>query len=203
MKGSLNIERCFKDALEVYKQHWQMLVVLNIILGFLIFITLGIFAGPLVAGYNFALIELLRKKKEKVEISDLFKFFNRFWPLVGLFFLQLIIILGGTILLVIPGIIFSIMLLYVFYLAADKGLSPQEAIRRSWKIVSTKGFWPNFAIAVLSGIIMMFVQMVPFLGYILGLFISPFTVLLIASAYIQQVDEDQGELNLQTSKRVI
>ncbi|MCF7869640.1 MAG: hypothetical protein K9L69_01500 [Candidatus Omnitrophica bacterium] len=196
MEGSLNIERCFKDALEVYKQHWQMLVVLNIILGLLIFATLGIMAGPLIAGYNFVLIELLRKKKERVEISDLFKFFDRFWLLAGLFFLQLIIILGGTILLIIPGIIFSIMLLYVFYLAADKSLSPQEAIKRSWKIVSDKGFWPNFAIVVLSVIIMMFVQMVPFLGYVLGFFVSPFTVLLIASAYIQQVDEGQGELNL-------
>ncbi|MCF7873069.1 MAG: hypothetical protein K9L80_02575 [Candidatus Omnitrophica bacterium] len=203
MEGSLNIEKCFKDALEIYKQHWQMLVVLNIVLGLLIFATLGIMAGPLVAGYNFVLIELLRKKKERVEISDLFKFFDKFWQLVGLFFLQLIIILGGTILLIIPGIVFSIMLLYVFYLAADKGLSSQEAIKRSWEIVSTKGFWPNFAIAVLGGIIMMLVQMIPFLGYILGFFISPFTVLLIASAYIQQVDQDQGELNLQTNKRVI
>jgi hypothetical protein len=203
MKGHLDIERCFKDALEIYKQHWQMLVVLNIVLGLLIFATLGIMAGPLVAGYNFVLIELLRKKKERVEISDLFKFFDRFWPLVGLFFLQLIIILGGTILLIIPGIIFSIMLLYVFYLAADKGLSSQEAIKKSWKIVSIKGFWLNFAIAALGGIIMMFVQMIPFLGYILGFFISPFTALLIASAYIQQIDQDQGELNLQTDKRVI
>lgn len=203
MEGHLDIERCFKDALEVYKQHWQMLVVLNIVLGLLIFATLGIMAGPLVAGYNFVLIELLRKKKERVEISDLFKFFDRFWPLAGLFFLQLIIILGATILLIIPGIIFSIMLLYVFYLAADKGLSSQEAIKKSWKIVSIKGFWLNFVIAALGGIIMMFVQMVPFLGYILGFFISPFTALLIASAYIQQVDQDQGELNLQTNKRVI
>jgi hypothetical protein len=203
MERRLNIERCFKDALEAYKQHWQMLVVLNIILGLLVFVTLGILAGPLSAGYVFVLIELIRKKKEKVEISDLFKFFNRFWPLVGLFFLHLVIILGGAILLIIPGIIFSIMLLYVFHLAADKGLSSQEAIKRSWKIVSTKGFWLNFAIAALSGIIMMFVQMVPFLGYILGFFVAPFTASLIASAYIQQVDEDQQELNLQTSERVI
>ncbi|MCF7873861.1 MAG: hypothetical protein K9L84_03890 [Candidatus Omnitrophica bacterium] len=199
MKRYLDIERCFKDALEVYKQHWQMLVVLNLILGLLIFLTLGIFAGPLVAGYNFVLIELLRKNKQKVEVSDLFKFVNRFWPLTGLFYLHLLIILGGTILLIIPGIVFSIMLLYVFYLAADKGLSPKESIKRSWDIVSSKGFWPNFAIAFLSGIIMMLAQMVPFLGYLLGLFVSPFTVLLIASAYIQQTDQDQREPNLQTS----
>lgn len=194
MEGRLDISKCFNDALEVYKQYWQMLVILNLILGVLIFVTLGILAGPLVASYNLVLIELLRRKKEKIEISDLFKFFHRFWPLVGLFYLQILIILSGTILLIIPGIIFSIMLLYVFYLAADKGLGPIDAIKKSWKIVSIKGFGVNLAIALLSGVITFAVQMVPFLGYVLGLFVAPFTALLIASAYIQQVDQDQDEL---------
>ncbi|MCF7916535.1 MAG: hypothetical protein K9L61_02010 [Candidatus Omnitrophica bacterium] len=203
MVGRLDINKCFKDALEVYKHHWQMLVVLNLMLGLLVAITLGILAGPLVASYNLLLIELLRGKKNKVEVSDLFRFFDRFWPLVGLFYLHLLIIAGGIVLFIVPGIIFSIMLLYVFYLAADKGLSAIESIKKSWKIVSIKGFGLNFAIAALSGLITFVVQMVPFLGYILGLFVAPFTVLLIASAYLQQIDEDQGELkelNLQQIK---
>ncbi len=194
MEGRIDINKCFRDALEIYKQHWQMLVILNLILVLLIFITLGILAGPLTAGYNLVLIELLRRKKEKIEIADLFKFFHRFWPLVGLFYLQVLIILTGTILLIIPGIIFSIMLLYVFYLAADKGMGPIDAIKKSWKIVGIKGFGLNLAIALLSGVITWAVQMVPFLGYILGFFVAPYTALLISSAYIQQVDQDQGEL---------
>lgn len=153
MEGRIDINKCFHDALEIYKQHWQMLVILNLILGVLIFVTLGILAGPLVAGYNLVLIELLRRKKEKIEISDLFKFFHRFWPLLGLFYLQILIILTGTILLIIPGIIFSIMLLYVFYLAADKGVGPIDAIKKSWKIVGIKGFGLNLAIALLSDVI--------------------------------------------------
>ncbi|MCF7870604.1 MAG: hypothetical protein K9L95_01740 [Candidatus Omnitrophica bacterium] len=200
MEEHLDIGRCFNDALEIYKQHWSMLIVLQLILGLLIVGTLGIVAGPLVASYNLVLIELLRKKKEKIEIADLFVFFNRFWPLTGLFYLQLLIIGGGYILFIIPGLIFSVMLLYVFYFAADKGASPKEAIKKSWDIVLAKGFWPNFIICILAGAIMTAVQMIPLLGSILGLFAAPFTALLIASAYIQQVDlgqEQSEELNLQ------
>jgi uncharacterized membrane protein len=200
MEGCLDIGKCFNDALEVYKQHWTMLVVLQVILGLLIVGTLGIVAGPLVASYNLVLIKLLRKKKDNIEIADLFVFFNRFWPLVGLFYLQLLIVAGGFILFVIPGVIFSVMLLYVFYFAADKGASPKEAIKKSWNIVLAKGFWPNFIIGILAGAIMTAVQMIPLLGSILGLFAAPFTALLIASAYIQQVDlgrEQLEELNLQ------
>jgi hypothetical protein len=177
-----------------------MLVVLQVILGLLIVGTLGIVAGPLVASYNLVLIELLRKKKDNIEIADLFVFFNRFWPLAGLFYLQLLIVAGGFILFIIPGVIFSVMLLYVFYFAADKGASPKEAIKKSWNIVLAKGFWPNFIIGILAGAIMTAVQMIPLLGSILGLFAAPFTALLIASAYIQQVDlgqEQLEELNLQ------
>jgi uncharacterized membrane protein len=200
MEGRLDVGRCFNDALEAYKQHWTMLVVLQVILGLLIVGTLGIVAGPLVASYNLVLIKLLRKKKDNIEIADLFVFFNKFWPLVGLFYLQLLIVAGGFILFVIPGVIFSVMLLYVFYFAADKGASPKEAIKKSWNIVLAKGFWPNFIIGILAGAIMMAVQMIPLLGSILGLFAAPFTALLIASAYIQQVDlarEQLEELNLQ------
>lgn len=200
MEGRLDLGRCFNDALEVYKQHWTMLVVLQVILGLLIVGTLGIVAGPLVASYNLVLIELLRKKKDNIEIADLFVFFNRFWPLAGLFYLQLLIVAGGFILFIIPGVIFSVMLLYVFYFAADKGASPKEAIKKSWNIVLAKGFWPNFIIGILAGAIMTAVQMIPLLGSILGLFAAPFTALLIASAYIQQVDlgqEQLEELNLQ------
>ncbi len=202
MKGTLDIGRCFNDAVRVYKQHWLILVVLNSVLGLLIFITLGIVAGPLIASYNFLLIELLRKNKERAEFSDLFIFFNRFWPLTGLFYLQVLIIFGGVLLFIIPGIIFSVMLMFVFYLAADKGLSPIEAVKKSWKVVSVKGFGLNFLISFLSGIIVAAAQMIPFLGSILGVFVSPFTVLLIASAYVQQVDQGQGglkELNLQAN----
>ncbi|MCF7874471.1 MAG: hypothetical protein K9L87_01825 [Candidatus Omnitrophica bacterium] len=200
MKEHLDIGRCFNDALEIYKQHWTMLVVLQVILGLLIVGTLGIVAGPLVASYNLVLIELLRKKKDNIEIADLFVFFNRFWPLAGLFYLQLLIVAGGFMLFIIPGVIFSVMLLYVFYFAADKGASPKEAIKKSWNIVLAKGFWPNFIIGILAGAIMTAVQMIPLLGSILGLFAAPFTALLIASAYIQQVDlgqEQLEELNLQ------
>jgi hypothetical protein len=200
MEGRLDLGRCFNDALEAYKQHWTMLVVLQVILGLLIVGTLGIVAGPLVASYNLVLIELLRKKKDNIEIADLFVFFNRFWPLAGLFYLQLLIVAGGFILFIIPGVIFSVMLLYVFYFAADKGASPKEAIKKSWNIVLAKGFWPNFIIGILAGAIMTAVQMIPLLGSILGLFAAPFTALLIASAYIQQVDlgqEQLEELNLQ------
>ncbi len=188
MQGRLDIGRCFNDAAEVYKEHWVMLVLVNLLFGILTFVTLGILAGPLITGYNLILLELLRKKKERVEIGDLFKFFDKLWPLVGLFFLYALIIFAGLMFLIIPGIIFSVTLMYVFYLAADKNFGFTEAIKKSWNLVLIKGLGINFVLYALSFGIVFAVGMVPLLGSFLGALAGPFASLLIASAYIQQVD---------------
>ena len=50
-----------------------------------------------------------------------------------------ILVLGGLILLVIPGIYVAIKLQFTPILVADKGLGPVGAVKASWEL--TKGKW--------------------------------------------------------------
>ena len=194
MKGQVDIGRCFNDAIEVYRVHWLMLFVVSLVMGLLGMVTLSILSGPLTAGFYLICLNLLRGRKNKVDIEDLFSQFSRFLPLAGLFYLQMLIIFGGTLLLIIPGIILSVMLLYAFFIAADLKQGAVDSIKISWKLVATKGIGINFVVYIIFLAILLGSMLIPYLGWILGYFASPFVSLILASAYIQQVDEDAGQM---------
>ena len=92
--------------------------------------------------------------------------------------IQGIITVVGFILLIIPGIIFSVRLQYVSYLIVDKDLGPVEAIKASWNI--TRGnTWNLFFFGILIGLI----NILGLLCLVVGLFITvPLSAL--ASAFV-------------------
>jgi len=89
---------------------------------------------------------------EKGEFADLFSCFPLFFKyLLGLILYGLII-LGGMILLIIPGIIWAIKFQFFSYFIVDKGLGPIEALKRSSAI--TRGAkWDLFLFGLLLGLI--------------------------------------------------
>ncbi len=68
-----------------------------------------------------------------VEIKDLWHP-QQFWKYVGAAILSGIIIAVGFVLLIVPGIIFSLMFMFVGYLVIDRKLGPVEALRESKRI---------------------------------------------------------------------
>ncbi len=80
-----------------------------------------------------------------------------FWPYIGLAILSTILIILWTLLLIIPGIVYSIFYsfaIFVFLLENKKGMS---ALKRSKEIV--KGyFWPVFGRTLLVGIVISIVM---------------------------------------------
>ena len=97
----------------------------------------GLFlAGPLTMGYAWTLLRAARG--EEVRIRHLFGAFERnYWNAVGAGLLSALIVIGGMLLLVVPGIIFACRLAFVPYMIVDRQLSATEAIRTSWSM--TKG----------------------------------------------------------------
>lgn len=92
--------------------------------------------------------------------------------------LSTLIVLVGILLLIIPGIIFSIRLQFVSFLILDKKLGPVEAIKESWKI--TKGsVWNLFLLGLALGLI----NLAGFLTLIIGLLWTIPTTSL-ATAYV-------------------
>lgn len=121
-------------------------------------------------------LEFIDNKKPK--FSDLFYV----KPLVNFILASLIrgvITFIGFILLIIPGIIFSIRLQYVPYLIVDKNLPPVEAIKKSWKM--TKGnTWNLF----FFGILLFLVNVLGAILLLVGLFVTvPLTMLATTFVY--------------------
>jgi uncharacterized membrane protein len=93
--------------------------------------------------------------------------------------LQALIVIGGFILLIIPGIFFALRLQFTCYLIVDKNLGPVEAVKTSWKI--TKGnAWNLFFLGILLGLI----NILGLLCLIVGLFVTvPLTMLATTFVY--------------------
>lgn len=79
-------------------------------------------------------------RNEKIEIKDVFEFAKKYWGVSVLSTLLVgLCVLGGTVLLVIPGIIVSFGLYFASYVVADNPeLSATEVIKKSWNL--TKGY---------------------------------------------------------------
>lgn len=115
---------------------------------------------------------------EKGKFSDLFSCYPLFFRYLFGSILYGLIILFGLILLIIPGIIFTIQFFFYDYFIVDKKIGPIEALKRSLAI--TKGIkWDLFAFILLLGAI----NFLGALAFFVGLFITiPITI--IAEAFV-------------------
>jgi uncharacterized membrane protein len=94
---------------------------------------ISIFIGiPLSIGYYYVFLKAARK--EKFEVQEVFAGFKTYWNSVGAGVLTALIVIGGFILLIVPGIVFSCKLAFVPFLVADRKMGPTEAIRTSWRM---------------------------------------------------------------------
>jgi len=93
--------------------------------------------GPvLIVGWSFFCFRLVRGDSD-VEVLDIFGAFSRFGASWATFILLCLIVMGGFILFVVPGIIWTLKYWMSLFAVMDKQMSPQEALRFSAKI--TKG----------------------------------------------------------------
>lgn len=128
---------------------------------------------------NMGMINLSLKfaDNKKFQLADLIYLKPLVSYLLGTL-LYFLIILGGFVLLIIPGIIWAIKFQYYSYLIVDKNLGPIEALKHSWQI--TKGIkWQLF----LFGILLMLLNIAGVLALGIGLFLTIPTTML-ASAYV-------------------
>jgi uncharacterized membrane protein len=148
----------------------------EVLLYFFLYLVLFVINLILGMGLIKIILEFVDGKKPK------FKDLIYYKPVVKYFIgttVQGIITLIGFILLIIPGIIFSIRLQYVSYLIVDKDLGPVEAIKTSWNI--TRGnTWNLFFFGILIGLI----NILGLICLIVGLFVTvPLSALAAAFVY--------------------
>ncbi len=182
----LDIGKCFTDAWEVYKVNILILILSALIFQVISLFTLLILSGPLFGGYCFMTMNAMRKADKKVELNDMFKMLGKFWPLLGLFFLQGIAIFAGLLLLIVPGILLMALWLYTYFIMVDKNKGVMDSLKASWNLVKCKGLRINLALAIIYLVLSGVSGQIPVVGWLINIILVPFGILLITSAYLQQ-----------------
>jgi uncharacterized membrane protein len=118
---------------------------------------------------------------QKTKFDDLFSKFDVMLMLkyFAASFLVGLAVIGGLILLIIPGIIIALRLGFYSYLLVDKKLGPIEAFKTSWKM--TKGHTKDL---FLLGLCIIGINILGLLAFGVGLLVSaPVSSLAFAYAY--------------------
>jgi uncharacterized membrane protein len=143
----------------------------------------------IVLGIGLIKIALSFCDEQKPAIGTLFDAWDCFWRYVGAAILYGLIILGGTILLIIPGIIWAIKYSLCYYFVIDKGLGPVDAIKASGR--TTSGVkWQLLGFGILCGLI----NLLGLLCLVVGVFATYPTVLVATALVYRQLMAQTPEL---------
>lgn len=139
IKGQTPNSELFSQAWEGLKGQWGIsigFILLYMVLQAVVGMTVGIFiAAPLYIGGALFFINISRKSNPKIE--DMFKGFNSYGAALGATLLVGLIVTGGIILLIIPGIIWGIQYSMVNYIIADDpNCGGNESLIRSRKMMN-------------------------------------------------------------------
>jgi uncharacterized membrane protein len=132
----------------------------------------------IVLGVGLIKIALSFCDKQKPAIGTLFDVWDCFWRYAGAAVLYGLIVLGGTILLIIPGIIWAIKYSLCYYFVVDKGIGPVDAIKASGR--TTMGVkWRLLGFVILCGLI----NLLGLLCLLVGIF-AAYPIVLVSSALV-------------------
>lgn len=111
---------------------------------------LGLLAGifSIIIDMGLIKIGLDFAKKEKSRIKELFLQYPKFWKYLGGLIIYGFIILGGLILLIVPGIIWAIKYQFFGYFIIEKDMGIRESLKKSSEITKNKK-WNLFKFNIL------------------------------------------------------
>jgi hypothetical protein len=145
---------------------------------------LAIFLGiPL--GYGVAKAHLEASRGRKPAWKDLgYAFGPRYWPSIGLGLTTMLIVIGGLILLIVPGIYWAVRLAFTQQRFVEDGLGVRDTIRASF--ADTKGRWWNVFGLVLLAIPLVIVGL---LALVVGVFVALVLISQTQAVYWRSIRE--------------
>jgi hypothetical protein len=186
--NTMNFQAYLGDTFRAIKEEPLTLILGGLIVHLLTAVSLGLLAGPLIGGYFLLFIHLLRDKR-KPTFNDIFSGLQQFSNLFP-FFLVLLLVFFGFMLLIVPGLLFATWWLYVLPLMVDRKIPFNEAMRLSMSKVNETGFFMHLVFLLLISLIPfllidMLSSMMPFL-LVLKFLLPPFQAGCLAALYIDQ-----------------
>jgi len=139
IKGQTENSELYSSAWEDLKGQWGLSIgffILYLIFSAIANNTLGLFIlAPFYVGSALFFINVSRKTNP--QINDMFKGFNSYGAALGANLLLILIVIGGLLLFIIPGIIWAIQYSMVNYIIADDpNCGGNESLVRSRKMMS-------------------------------------------------------------------
>ena len=133
--------------------------------------------GPIIAGYYIVTHQI--QQNRMIELSDFFKSFDQFGPLLILNLLMTLVISLGLIFLIIPGIYFAVSYLFAHFFVWFYNVDPSEAVRLSRRTVSG-----NFGQILLLCLILGGINLLGVLAFGVGVLLTlPFTYCVVYAAF--------------------
>jgi len=197
MEKLISIRELFKQSFAIYKNKlWTFITLLLInfvifvpigLLGFLlspqeemmdfnplwlvIFALLAILAGIVSLIVKVALILLVKEQTKTLTIKEyLIQGWNHLFPFLWVNALVGLAVLGGCILLIVPGIIFAVWFVFSIYIVVLEGTKGKAALKESRELV--RGYWwPIAGRFVTIGLLAMVISWIPLLGALVNSFV--------------------------------
>ncbi len=142
----LDVGLSFKGGWKTFTADIVPLLVGGLIAGVLSVVTLGILAGPLVAGLYSMIVGRIRDGR-RAEIGDVFSCMDRFWSFFAAA-LVLFVLIGLASLTIVGGVLLATIWMYVIPLMVDRKLDLYDAMAASYHLVVDNGFWEHLALAI-------------------------------------------------------
>lgn len=162
------------------------LIISTLVMAVVSCVTIGILAPVTMAGYFQSILLMIREGREP-KVGDLFSHFNLFFPLLGFGILVFVAVFIATLMLVLPGIILSLVIafgcLFMLPLMTDKKLGLFEAIKESWRMVTTGKIGDHIVV------LLIFVGLCAIGGsvFIGWLFTQPLACVFLMSVYQEKI----------------
>ena len=145
----------------------------------------------MVAGFTRFTLRAARGKEVDVGDSMSWAFKDGMWSkslVYGL--VSTLGILIGFILLIIPGLYLIAAWALGWFLLVEERIRPMEALARSRELVHEVGFWKVFITIIVLQIGIQLIQLIPYVGPLLLLFLYPLIVMVYVSIFEHAIKGD-------------
>lgn len=138
---------------------------------------------PLLVGVASAFLKAVRGRDP--ELDDMLDGFRTYVNAVGGMLVYTVLVIVGLILLIVPGVVALVRLVFTPFLIVDRGLDPIQAVKASWE--ETRGYgWSLFGLLLVNLVIMV----VGLLLLIVGVFVAMVWVWASVASYYHAVLDD-------------
>jgi uncharacterized membrane protein len=142
----------------------------------------GIISMALMTGYQMAAVKAMRGGQP--EFTDLFSTFPYLIPLGIAWTLYMLAILGGMVLLIVPGVIIALGFSQFALLVIDRKLPAIEALKTSWAIMRGYKAW-----FIVLGLALVGINLLGLLALLVGLIVTvPLSSVIQAAFYKRVLD---------------